>query len=87
MQNSDGGWAAFECESNNYFLNKIPFSDMDALCDPSTADVTGRVLEAFGLMIKSEGERRSTLGLLKRVDLACKRAITYLVSTQEKTGA
>jgi len=24
---------------------------MDSLCDPSTADVTARVIEAFGLMI------------------------------------
>ena len=50
MQNKDGGWAAFDYENNKLFLNKIPFSDMDSLSDPSTADVTGRVLEAFGLL-------------------------------------
>jgi squalene-hopene/tetraprenyl-beta-curcumene cyclase len=32
------------------FLNKIPFRDMESFCDPSTADVTGRVLECFGLV-------------------------------------
>lgn len=49
MQNRDGGWAAFDYENNKQFMNKIPFSDMDNLLDPSTADVTGRVLEAYGL--------------------------------------
>ena len=48
MQNIDGGWAAFDLHNDRLFLNKVPFSDMDSLCDPSTADVTGRILEAFG---------------------------------------
>ena len=86
MQNSDGGWAAFECGNDKFFLNKIPFSDMDALCDPSTVDVTGRVLEALGLMIKSKREKYGTLGLFERVDLACKNAITYLASIQDTIG-
>lgn len=50
MQNKDGGWAAFDYENNKLFQNKIPFSDMDSLLDPSRADVTGRILEAFGLL-------------------------------------
>ncbi|KAK6856615.1 squalene-hopene cyclase [Apiospora arundinis] len=50
MQNRDGGWAAFDLDNDRLWLNRIPFSDMDALCDPSSADVTGRILEAFGLM-------------------------------------
>ena len=45
MQNSDGGWGAFDLNNDRLFLNNIPFSDMDSLCDPSTADVTGRILE------------------------------------------
>lgn len=48
MQNCDGGFAAFDLNNDRLFLNKIPFSDMDSLCDPSTADVTGRVVEALG---------------------------------------
>ena len=43
MQNRDGGWAAFDVENDRLFLNEIPFSDMDSLCDPSSPDVTGRV--------------------------------------------
>ncbi|CZR65398.1 related to squalene cyclase [Phialocephala subalpina] len=34
MQNADGGWAAFDVNNNYLFMNKCPFSDLDALCDP-----------------------------------------------------
>jgi squalene-hopene/tetraprenyl-beta-curcumene cyclase len=50
MQNADGGWAAFDHENNRLFLNKIPFSDMESLCDPSTPDVTGRTIECLGML-------------------------------------
>ena len=53
MQSKNGGWAAFDRDNDKLWLNKIPFSDMDALCDPATADITGRVLEAFGIMMNS----------------------------------
>ena len=48
MQNSDGGWGAFDHENNLQFLNHIPFADHNAMLDPSTADVTARVLECLG---------------------------------------
>jgi squalene-hopene/tetraprenyl-beta-curcumene cyclase len=44
MQNRDGGWGAFGKENNKLFLNKTLLGDMDNLCDPSTADITGRIL-------------------------------------------
>jgi len=50
MQNSDGGWGAFDHENNLQFLNHIPFADHNAMLDPSTADVTARVLECLGQM-------------------------------------
>jgi squalene-hopene/tetraprenyl-beta-curcumene cyclase len=50
MQNSDGGWGAFDHENNRQFLNNIPFADHNAMLDPSTADVTARVVECLGLM-------------------------------------
>ena len=48
MQNSDGGWGAFDHDNNLQFLNHIPFADHNAMIDPSTADVTARVLECLG---------------------------------------
>jgi squalene-hopene/tetraprenyl-beta-curcumene cyclase len=48
MQNLDGGWGAFDRDNNKSFLCNIPFADHNAMIDPSTADVTARVLECLG---------------------------------------
>ena len=48
MQNRDGGWAAFDRDNNKDFLSNVPFADHNAMLDPSTADVTARVLECLG---------------------------------------
>jgi squalene-hopene/tetraprenyl-beta-curcumene cyclase len=50
MQNRDGGWGAFDHQNNLQFLNHIPFADHNAMLDPSTADVTARVIECLGQM-------------------------------------
>lgn len=68
---------------------------MNSLSDPSTADVTGRVLEAFGLLLLA-GEsphhhhhhhHRISQDLSARVRSACARAIAYLSSEQEASGS
>src|SRR6267154_2599512 len=48
MQNRDGGWGAFDCDNDHKFLCNIPFADHNAMIDPSTADVTARVVECLG---------------------------------------
>jgi squalene-hopene/tetraprenyl-beta-curcumene cyclase len=48
MQNDDGGWAAFDRNNNCEALTQVPFADHNAMIDPSTADVTARVLECLG---------------------------------------
>jgi squalene-hopene/tetraprenyl-beta-curcumene cyclase len=48
MQNSDGGWGAFDHNNDRRFLCQIPFADHNAMIDPSTADVTARVVECLG---------------------------------------
>jgi squalene-hopene/tetraprenyl-beta-curcumene cyclase len=75
MQNRDGGWAAFDVGNDKLFLNEIPFSDMDSLCDPSSPDVAGRVLEAYGIA----GDPRFAG--------ACERGVAYLRRTQEPEGS
>ncbi|KAJ5502736.1 hypothetical protein N7463_005610 [Penicillium fimorum] len=85
MQNPDGGWAAFDVENDKQFLNKIPFSDMDSLCDTSCADITGRILEAFGLMMQYSA--KTDANLLPALRAACVRGVHYLVSTQESNGS
>jgi len=61
MQGADGGWASFEADNNRLYLNNIPFADHGALLDPSTEDLTGRVLElmgTFGMSPRSEAAAR-----------------------------
>jgi squalene-hopene/tetraprenyl-beta-curcumene cyclase len=48
MENSDGGWGAFDRDNDRKFLCNIPFADHNAMIDPSTADVTARVVECLG---------------------------------------
>jgi squalene-hopene/tetraprenyl-beta-curcumene cyclase len=48
MQSKNGGFAAFNADQMYPYLNLIPFADHQALQDPPTEDVTGRVLAFFG---------------------------------------
>ena len=48
MQNDDGGWGAFDRNNDCAALTHVPFADHNAMIDPSTADVTARVLECLG---------------------------------------
>lgn len=75
MQNSDGGWGAFDIDNNHTYLNDIPFADHGALLDPSTSDVTGRCVEAL-----------SMLGYRRDFPLVA-RAIEFLRAEQEECGA
>src|SRR5579884_3416360 len=92
MQNKDGGFAAFDVDNDRLYLNEIPFSDMDSLCDTSCPDVTGRVLESFGLYrelvreLKQE-EAENVQERLEKIEFAATRAVNYLRKTQEEQGS
>jgi squalene-hopene/tetraprenyl-beta-curcumene cyclase len=75
MRSRDGGWGAFDKNNNKRYLNKIPFADLEACIDPSTADVTGRVLEMMG-----------QYGYSKHHPIA-RRAIRFLYRNQERNGS
>jgi len=47
MQNDDGGWASFDRGNDKRWLTAVPFADHNAMIDPSTADITARVLECL----------------------------------------
>ena len=57
MQNRDGGWGAFDRDNTAEFLCHVPFADHNAMIDPSTPDLTGRVLESLGQL--GQARRRS----------------------------
>ena len=75
MQCKAGGWAAFDIDNDQEWLNLLPYSDLKATIDPNTADVTARVLEMIGLCglpIPKEKEEN---------------AIAFLLNEQETDGS
>jgi squalene-hopene/tetraprenyl-beta-curcumene cyclase len=76
LQSRNGAWGAFDADNDNEYLNNIPFADHGALLDPPTADVTARCIS----MLAQMGETRQT-------SPAMRRAVDYLIKTQEKDGS
>lgn len=83
MQNHDGGWGAFDCNNDKLWLHKIPFSDMDSLCDHSSADITGRILECFGMLLAHRPSAGISHDLKIKLQLSSQRALSYLIKEQE----
>ncbi|MBI5210559.1 MAG: squalene--hopene cyclase [Elusimicrobia bacterium] len=75
MQSSNGGWAAFDKDNTKTIFNKIPFADHNAMIDPPSVDVTGRVLEFMGY-----------IGFDRNYPCV-ERAAQYLKSDQEADGS
>ncbi len=48
FQCKDGGWAAFDKDVMQGWLEDVPFADHNAILDPTCSDLTGRVLELLG---------------------------------------
>jgi squalene-hopene/tetraprenyl-beta-curcumene cyclase len=75
MQNEDGGWGSFDRGCDKQFLTQIPFADHNAMIDPSTADVTGRGLEAL-----------AALGF-NREHPVVQRSLAFLAREQQRDGS
>ncbi|PHJ57473.1 squalene cyclase [Nostoc linckia z18] len=74
MQCKPGGWAAFDLDNDQDWLNSIPYGDLKAMIDPNTADVTARVVEMLGACNLSIEPHN------------LQRALTYLLNEQETEG-
>ena len=75
MQGSDGGWASFDVDNRKIVFNNIPFADHNAMLDPSTSDITARILEML------------SLHAFTRNTPAVRRAIEFLRREQEPDGS
>ncbi|MFD1953835.1 squalene--hopene cyclase [Paenibacillus thailandensis] len=76
MQNRDGGWAAFEKDTDKEWLTWLPVDGAKSVAiDPSTADLTGRTLEFLG-----------SAGLDVRLDYIL-HGSEWLFQHQEKDGS
>jgi squalene-hopene/tetraprenyl-beta-curcumene cyclase len=75
MQCRGGGWASFDKDNDRMIFQYIPFADHNAMLDPPTVDITGRVLEclaSYGYTLK---------------DKPVKRAIEFIRKEQEPDGS
>ena len=75
MQCRNGGWGSFDKDNTKMIFQYIPFADHNAMLDPPTVDITGRILE----MLASYGFTRDD----KRVE----KAIKFILSEQEPDGS
>ncbi len=75
MQCKNGGWASFDKDNTKMIFQYIPFADHNAMLDPPTVDITGRVLE----MLATYGYTRKD----KRVE----KAIQFVYDQQEADGS
>ncbi|MDR3233110.1 MAG: terpene cyclase/mutase family protein [Planctomycetaceae bacterium] len=76
MQNKDGGWGAFDRNNNLEILCKVPFADHNAMIDPSTPDLTGRVMESLG-----------RLGFCAGQNPEIDRVVKYMRKEQQADGS
>ena len=75
MQCRNGGWGSFDKDNTKMIFQYIPFADHNAMLDPPTADITGRLLE----MLATYGYNRDD----KRVQ----KAIRFIFNDQEPDGS
>jgi len=75
MQCKDGGWASFDKDNDRMVFQYVPFADHNAMLDPATVDITGRILECL-----------ATYGYDQNHP-AVKRAIKFIRKAQEPDGS
>jgi squalene-hopene/tetraprenyl-beta-curcumene cyclase len=75
MQCRNGGWAAFDKDNTKTIFQYIPFADHNAMLDPPTVDITGRILE----MLAAYGYTRR--------DPRVEAAIQFILKEQEPDGS
>jgi len=75
MQCKNGGWASFDKDNTKMIFEQIPFADHNAMLDPPTVDITGRILETL-----------ATYGYTRK-DKRIERAIKFIFDEQEPDGS
>jgi squalene-hopene/tetraprenyl-beta-curcumene cyclase len=75
MQCRNGGWASFDKDNDRMVFQYVPFADHNAMLDPATVDITGRILEML-----------ATYGYDKN-HKAVKKAIDFIRQEQESDGS
>ena len=63
LQSGNGGWAAFDADNVDHYLNNIPFADHGALLDPPTADVSARCISMLAQLGETPASPAMRAGL------------------------
>jgi squalene-hopene/tetraprenyl-beta-curcumene cyclase len=88
MQCKPGGWAAFDIDNDQDWLNWLPYGDLKAMIDPNTADVTARVLEMLGRSLNQTSRKADAAAAAHLLtDSRVNRALDYLKAQQESDGS
>ncbi len=74
MQCKSGGWASFDKDNTKKIFEFIPFADHNAMIDPPSVDITGRILEML-----------SAYGYTRR-DPRVEKAVQFILREQEPDG-
>ena len=75
MQCRSGGWGSFDKNNTKMIFQYIPFADHNAMLDPPTVDITGRILETLATYGYSRDDKR------------VEKAIKFILSEQEPDGS
>jgi len=75
MQCRNGGWASFDKDNDRMVFQHIPFADHNAMLDPPTVDITGRILEMLAAYGYDKNQPR------------IRKAIQFIRDQQEPDGS
>ncbi len=75
MQCRNGGWASFDRDNTKMIFQHIPFADHNAMLDPPSVDITGRILETL-----------AAYGYTRR-DKRVEAAVQFILKNQESDGS
>ena len=75
MQCKEGGWGSFDKDNTKMIFQFIPFADHNAMLDPPTADITGRILEMLAAYGYTQDDKR------------VQKAIKFIFKMQEPDGS
>ena len=75
MQCKNGGWGSFDKDNTKMIFQYIPFADHNAMLDPPSVDITGRMLETLAVYGYTREDKR------------VQRAIDFIFKEQEPDGS
>jgi len=75
MQCKKGGWGSFDKDNTKMIFQYVPFADHNAMLDPPTVDITGRILEMLAVYGYTRADKQVT------------KAIQFIFDEQESDGS